>query len=101
MGRRPLCVLTVVYRLWASAWSAHPCPYCVFSAGGGRSSVEALYTLALDIEEFLSGVVDSVVRVFVADVVKSYDTVDFFTVFLVACVCLLGSGRHFWVPCSC
>ena len=47
----------------------------VFSAGGGRSSVEAWYTTALDIEEVLSGVADSDVHLFVADVVKSFDTV--------------------------
>ena len=40
------------------------------------SSVEAWYTTALDIEEVLSGVVDSDVHLFVADVVKSFDTVD-------------------------
>ena len=35
-----------------------------------------MYTTALDIEEVLSGVVDSDVHLFVADVVKSFDTVD-------------------------
>ena len=38
--------------------------------------MEAWYTTALDIEETLSGAVDSHVHVFVADVVKSFDTVD-------------------------
>ena len=52
------------------------CPQSVFSAGGGRSSVEAWYSTALDIEESLSGVLDSDVHIFVADVVKSFDTVD-------------------------
>ena len=51
-------------------------PRSVFSAGGGRSSVEAWYTTALDIEESLSGIVDSDVRIFVADVIQSFDTVD-------------------------
>ena len=51
-------------------------PDSVFSAGGGRSSVEACYTTALDIEEVLSGVADSDVHFFVADVIKSFDTVD-------------------------
>ena len=46
------------------------------SAGGGRSSVEAWYTAALDIEENLSGVVESDVHLFVADGFKSFDTVD-------------------------
>ena len=47
-----------------------------FCAGGGRSSVEVWYTTALDIEEVLSGVVDSDVHLFVAVVIKSFDTVD-------------------------
>ena len=52
-------------------------PDSVFSAvGGRRRSVEAWYTTALDIEEVLSGVVDSDMHLFVADVVKSFDTVD-------------------------
>ena len=51
-------------------------PSCVFSAGGGRSSVEAWFTTAIDIEEVLSGVVQGDVHVFVADVIKSFDTVD-------------------------
>ena len=44
-------------------------PDSVFNAGGGRSSVEAWYTTALDIVEVLSGAADS-------DVIKSFDTVD-------------------------
>ena len=44
-------------------------PSSVYSAGGGRSSVEACYSTALDIEEDLSGFTDSDVHVFVADVV--------------------------------
>ena len=39
-------------------------------------SVEAWYTSALDIKEVLAGVVDSDVHLYVADVVKSFDTVD-------------------------
>ena len=42
----------------------------------GRGSVEAWYTSALDIEDVLSGAADSHVHLFVADVVKSFDTVD-------------------------
>ena len=38
--------------------------------------VEAWYTSAFDIEEVLSGSVDSHVHLFVADVIKSFDTVD-------------------------
>ena len=48
----------------------------MFNAGGGRSSVEAWYNTALAIEEALSGAVDHRVHLFVADVVKSFDTVD-------------------------
>ena len=48
----------------------------VFSAGGGRGSVEAWYTSSLDIEEVLVGAADSHANLFVADVVKSFDTVD-------------------------
>ena len=38
--------------------------------------MEAWYTTALDIEEVLAGAVDTHVHIFVADVVKSFDTVD-------------------------
>ena len=48
----------------------------VFSAGCGRGSVEAWYTSSLDIEEVLSGASDSHHHLFVADDVKSFDTVD-------------------------
>ena len=61
LGQRPLCVLPVVYRIWAAArmsqldgWFKSWVPDSVFSAGGGRGSVEAWYTSALDIEEVLS-----------------------------------------------
>ena len=83
LGQRPLSVLPVVYRIWASArmvqlepWFRSWVPPCVFSAGGWRSSVEAWFTTAIDIEEVLSGVVQGDVLVFVADVIKSFDTVD-------------------------
>ena len=83
LGQRPLSVLPIVYRIWASArmgqlddWFKSWVPDSVFSAGGGRGSVEAWYTSALDIEEVLSGATDSHVHLFVADVVKSFDTVD-------------------------
>ena len=81
--QRPLCVLPIAYRLWASVrlvhlkeWFQSWVPASVFSAGGGRSSVEAWYSTALDLEESLSGALDSDVHIFVADVVKSFDTVD-------------------------
>ena len=38
--------------------------------------MEAWYTTALDIEQVLAGAVDTHVHIFVADVVKSFDTVD-------------------------
>ena len=83
LGQRPLSVLPVVYRIWASSrmlhlesWFKSWVPDSVFSAGGGRGSVEAWYTSAYDIEEVLSGAVDSHVHIFVADVIKSFDTVD-------------------------
>ena len=83
LGQRPLCVLPVVYRIWASARMGQldRCfkswvPDSVFSAGSGRGSVEAWYTSSLDIEEVLSGAADSDVHLFVADVIKSFDTVD-------------------------
>ena len=57
---------------WFRSWV----PDSVFSAGGGRGSVEAWYTSSLDIEEVLTGASDSHVHLFVADVIKSFDTVD-------------------------
>ena len=83
LGQRPLSVLPVVYRIWASTrmgqlgdWFKSWVPDSVFSAGGGRGSVEAWYTSSLDIEEVLAGATESHVHLFVADVVKSFDTVD-------------------------
>ena len=57
---------------WFTSWV----PDSVFSAGSGRGSVEAWKTSALDIEEVLSGATDSHLHLFVADVIKSFDTVD-------------------------
>ena len=66
LGQRPLSVLPVVYRIWASThmrqlgdWFKSWVPDSVFSAGGGRGSVEAWYTSSLDIEEVLAGAADS------------------------------------------
>ena len=66
LGQRPLSVLPIVYRVWATARMVQLedrfrswVPDSVFSAGGGRGSVEAWYTSALDIEEVLSGVAGS------------------------------------------
>ena len=83
LGQRPLSVLPVVYRIWAAArmsqlegWFKSWVPDSVFSAGGGRGSVEAWYTSALDIDEVLTGATDSHLHLSVADVVESFDTVD-------------------------
>ena len=70
-------------------------PHSVFSAGGGRSSVEAWYTTAFDIDEVLSAAVDSDVHFFVADVIKSSDTVDRGILDMVlSCLGLPGWFRH-------
>ena len=84
LGQRPLSVLPVAYRIWASArmgqlegWFQSLVPSSVYIAGNGRCSVDAWKTTtALDIEEVLAGAVDTHVHIFVADVVKSFDTVD-------------------------
>ena len=83
LGQRPLSVHPFVYRIWASArvgqleeWFKSWVPDSVFSAGGGRGSVEAWKTSALDIEDVLTGATDSDFHLLVADVVKSFDTVD-------------------------
>ena len=82
LGQRPLSVLPIVYRIWASArmgqldeWFRSWVPDSVSSAGGGRGSVKAWYVSSLDIEEVLAGAADSHVHLFVADVIKSFDTV--------------------------
>ena len=74
LGQRPLSVLPVIYCVWASVrmvllerWFKSWVPDSVFSAGGGRGSVEA---------EVLSGATDSDIQLFVADVIKSFNTVD-------------------------
>ena len=78
LGQRHLSVLPVVYRLWASLrlghlreWVEGWLPRLVFSLGNGLSSVAAL-----DIEEVLSGTGSDQLHVMVADVIKSFDTVD-------------------------
>ena len=83
LGKRPLSVLPVVYRLWASLrlghlreWVEGWLPKSVYSLGNGLSSVEAWFSTALDIEEVLSGTGGDQIHVMVADVIKSFDTVD-------------------------
>ena len=82
-GQRPLSVLPVVYRLWASLrlghlreWVEVWLPKSVYSLGNGLSSVEAWFSNALDIEEILSGTGDDQLHVMVAEVIKSFVTVD-------------------------
>ena len=76
LGQRPLSVLPVVYRIWASArmqklegWFQSWVPSSVYSSGNCGSSVEAWYTTALEFEEVLAGAVDTHAHAFVADVV--------------------------------
>ena len=82
LGQRPLSVLPVVYRLWASLrlghlreWVEGWLPKSVYSLGNGLSSVEAWFSTALDIEEVVSGAGGDQLHVMVADVIKSFDTV--------------------------
>ena len=67
LGQRPLSVLPVVHRIWSSARMVQL---------EGRGSVEAWHATALDIEEVLTAAADSYVHLFVADVMKSFGTVD-------------------------
>ena len=83
LGQRPLSVLPVVYRLWASLrlghlreWVEGWLPKSVYSLGNGLSSVEAWFSTALDVEDVLSGTGGDQLHVMVADVIKSFDTVD-------------------------
>ena len=83
LGQQPLSVLPVVYRLWASLrlghlreWVEGWLPNSMFSLGNGLSSVEAWFSAALDIEEVLSGTGGDQLHGMVADVTKSFDTVD-------------------------
>ena len=48
----------------------------MFSLGNGLSSVEAWFSTALDVEEVLSGTGGDQLHVMVADVIKSFDTID-------------------------
>ena len=78
-----MCVLPFVYRLWASVrlihiqdWFYSWLPDSVFSAGREVSSFDAWYATTVDIEEVLSNTCQGDFHIFVADVVKSFDTVD-------------------------
>ena len=74
----PGCVQAVGFpSAWTSAeWVAGWLPKSVYSLGNGLSSVEAWFSTALDIEEVLSGTGGDQLHVMVADVIKSFDTVD-------------------------
>ena len=57
-------------------WVEGCLPKSVYSLGNGLSSVEAWFSTALDIEDVLSGTGGDQLHVMVADVIKSFDTVD-------------------------
>ena len=84
LGHRPLSVLPIVYRLWASVRVSHiqalfdsSVPDSVFRAGKEVSSVDAWYASTLGIEETLLEASEDVTDIFfVADAVESFDTVD-------------------------
>ena len=59
-------------REWVEGWL----PKSVYSLGNGLSSVEAWFSTALDVEDVLSGTGGDQLHVMVADVIKSFDTVD-------------------------
>ena len=72
-----------MYGLWASLrlghlreWYEGSFPKSVFSLGNGLSSVEAWFSTALDIKEVLAGTGGDQLHVMVADVIKSFGTVD-------------------------
>ena len=82
-GQRPLCVLTVIYRLQASVrlehltgWFQSWMPDSVFSAGGARSSEEAWYPQPWKLRRSLLGRATLMCIFFAADVVKPFDTAD-------------------------
>ena len=81
LGQRPLSVLLVVKRLWASLrlghlreWVVGWLPNSVFSLGNGLSSVEAWFSTASDVEEVLSGTGADQLHVMVADVIGQVHT---------------------------
>ena len=83
LGQRPLSVLPVVYRLWASLrlghlreWVEGWLPKSVFSLGMVYLRWRPGSLLLLDIEDVLSGTGGDQLHVMVADVIKSFDTVD-------------------------
>ena len=101
----------IVYRIWTSArmgqledWFRSWVHDSVFCAGGGRGSVEAWYTSALDIEEVLIGATDSHIHLFVANVIKSFGTVErgiLHRVLSKSWFAWVVSPHVFSIPCSC
>ena len=73
----------------------------MYGVGSGRGSVEAWYTHFLDIEEVLTGAEHGDDVLFVADVVKSLDTVDRGVVAGVLISLGLYSKYHAWVRLRC
>ena len=84
---------------WFRSWV----PDSVHSAGIGCSSVEAWFTNAQDIEEVLSGAVDSDLHLFVAGVIESFDTVDrgVWKGSRAVWACLIGSVMSILSSCAC
>ena len=81
LGQRPLCVLPGAYRLWASArrqhqksWFESWVPKSIFSAGVGGARSKPGTPLLWTWKSLCFGDLD--VHIFVADVVKSFDTVE-------------------------
>ena len=102
LGQRPLSVLPVVYRLWASLrlghlreWVEGWSPKSVFSLGNGLSSVEAWFSTALNIEEVLSGARGDQLHVMVADVILL--TGSFWIALWGGWVCLTGFVRRIFL----
>ena len=76
LGQRPLSVLPVVHRIWAFAGMVQRTGFGLGFQFRSSVLMRSWYTTALDVEEVRAGRVDSDVHLFVADVVKSFDTVD-------------------------
>ena len=83
--RGPPSVLPVVYRLWASTWAWSSAgmgfrgglPQSVFSLGNGLSCLLGLGSpLLWTLRRFCPVLVGDQLHVMIADVIKSFDTVD-------------------------
>ena len=76
LGQRPLSVLPVLKKLWASLRLGHLREWVEGWLPQSVYTVEAWFSTALDIEDVLSGTGGDQLHVMVADVIKSFDTVD-------------------------